>query len=70
MNEVRAGLLAQGLPMQLRSGTLGSEAVVDTSSNFRLGYRHYLARPSGLKRYSPNIKEVKKNAESSLATIF
>ena len=56
--------------MQIRSRTLGREPVVDTSSNFRLGCRHYLARPSGFKRYSPNINDVGKNDEASLATIF
>lgn len=56
--------------MQLRWRALGSEAVVDTSSSFWLGYRHYLARPSGFKRHSPNINEVEKNDQASLATIF
>lgn len=56
--------------MQLRWRALGSEAVVDTSSSFWLGYRHYLARPSGFKRHSPNIHEVEKNDQASLATIF
>lgn len=56
--------------MQLRWRALGSEAVVDTSSSFWLGYRHYLARPSGFKPHSPNINEVEKNDQASLATIF
>lgn len=67
---VGAGQEGQGLPMQLRWRALGSEAVVDTSSSFWLGYRHYLARPSGFKRHSPNINEVEKNDQASLATIF
>ena len=49
---------------------LKSEPVVDTSSNFRLGHRQYLARPSGFKRYRPNISGVEKNDEASLATCF
>lgn len=67
---VGAGQEGQGLPMQLRWRALGSEAVVDTSSSFWLGYRHYLARPSGFKRHSPNTNKVEKNDQASLATIF
>lgn len=47
-----------------------SEPVVDTSSNFWIGYRHYLARPSGFKRYRPNINGVGRNEEASPATFF
>ena len=48
-NELGAGLWAQGFPMQFRCRALGSEPIVDKSSNFRLGYRNYLARPSGFQ---------------------
>ena len=66
--EAGVGLLAAGPSMQLRA--LGIEAVVDTSSKFRLGDHHYLARPSGFKRYYPDCNEVGKNDEGSLATCF
>ena len=69
-NEFRAGLLAQSFPMQSRWTALGSEPAIDTSSNFRLGHRHYLARPSGFKRCRPNINGVGNNDEASLATYF
>lgn len=66
-NEIRAGLLAPNVPMQL---ALGSDLVVDTSATFRLGHRHYLARPSGFKRHRANISGVGENDEASLATCF
>ena len=69
-NDIGAGLVDPGSPRQIRCKELEKKAIVDTSSNFRLGGRHYLARPSGFKRYRPNIKEIGKNDEASLATCF
>lgn len=45
------------------------EPIVDTSSNFRLGDRHYLARPTGFKRHRPYIV-IGKSDEAQLATFF
>ena len=58
--------LAEDPPMQLQCSALAIEAVVDTSSNSRPGNSHYLARPTGFKRY----REVGKNVKASLATCF
>ena len=56
--------------MELRCRARGSEPVVDTSSNFQLDSRHYLARPAGFKRCCPKINGVVKHGEASLATFF
>ena len=56
--------------MQLESRALGSEPMMDSSRYFRLGHRHYLARPTGFKRHHLDIDGVKQNDRASLATYF
>lgn len=54
--------------MEFTSETLSSAPALDASSNFRLGSRNYLTRPSGAKRTLPSIDGAFKSDATSLAT--
>lgn len=49
------------------SKPLSSVPALDASSSFRLGSRHYLARPTGIKRHLPSIDGASEGDARSLA---
>lgn len=68
-NEVEVRLSAQDIPTQMKRRALENGPNVDTSRSFRLGHRHYLARPSEFKR-DRHFNGLGMSDKASLATCF